>query len=105
MQTVHLNRGTDDTVSQVVKLRAWLHHPRILGDLGVLAVHSPESTRIRTAFAKDADLQSFLTKDIKKLSWREARSVLNKTVAAIVQKAAVDGAARGLSAVYGSLLG
>ncbi len=36
-------RGTDGTVGQVVELRAWLHHPKILGDLGVLAVHSLQS--------------------------------------------------------------
>src|SRR5437899_2569390 len=44
---VHFDRGTDDTVSQVVELRAWLlhllRHPKILGDLGVLAVHSLQS--------------------------------------------------------------
>ena len=39
-KAVHFDRGTDDTVGQVVELRAWLHHPKILGDLGVLAVHS-----------------------------------------------------------------
>ncbi len=42
-KAVHFDRGTDDTVGQLVELRAWLHHPKILGDLGVLAVHSLQS--------------------------------------------------------------
>ena len=43
-KAVHFDRGTDDTVGQVVELRAWLHPPTILGDLGVLAVHSLQSS-------------------------------------------------------------
>ena len=44
---VQLDRSPDHTVSKVAQLRAWLHLPKILGDLGVLAVHTLLSTRPR----------------------------------------------------------
>ncbi len=59
---------------------------------------------VRAGFAKSSDLKTFLTKDVRKLSWKEARAVLNTTVAEIVNKATVDGVAKGLSAIYGGLL-
>ena len=44
---VDLDRSPDHAVSKVIQLRVWLHLPKILGDLGVLAVHTLPSTRPR----------------------------------------------------------
>jgi len=69
------------------------------------SVQKKQLAVVRSAFAKDADLKSFLTKDIRELSWTEARQVLNKTVAEMLHKASLDAAARGLGVVFGGVLG
>lgn len=68
------------------------------------AVDEKRLSAIRSAFAKSSDLKQFLTKDVRTLSWKEARSVLNATMADIVHKATVDGVAKGVAAIYGGLL-
>ncbi|HMR05636.1 MAG TPA: hypothetical protein PKA88_07650 [Polyangiaceae bacterium] len=67
-------------------------------------VQKKQLSIVRSAFIKDADLKAFLTKDLRELSWREARQVLNVTVAEMLHKASVDAAARGLSSVFGGVL-
>lgn len=60
---------------------------------------------IKKAFASNTKLGEFLTRDISKLSAAEARAVLNNTVGAIFEKASVDLAAKGLSALTLGYLG
>lgn len=60
---------------------------------------------IRNAFLKDATLKGLLTKDITKLSWSEARAVLNATVGEALQKASIDVASKALSGAIGPLFG
>lgn len=60
--------------------------------------------RIQKAFAKDADLEAFLTTDLRELSWAKARAALGTTLARVMQKAAVDAGARALGGVFGPLL-
>ena len=54
---------------------------------------------IKKAFASNKKLSDFLTEDISRISATEARAVLNNTVGAILEKASVDLAAKGLSAL------
>ncbi|MEZ4225566.1 MAG: hypothetical protein R3B13_31730 [Polyangiaceae bacterium] len=68
-------------------------------------VEKKQLTQIRAAFLKDADLKGLLTRDLRELSWREARQVLNNTVAEMLHKTSVDAASRGLGAVLGGVLG
>lgn len=58
---------------------------------------------IRAAFLKDATLKSLLTKDLSKLSWAEARTVLNTMIGEVLQKASVDVTAKALSGALGAL--
>ena len=66
-------------------------------------VEKKKLVTIRAAFSKDATLKSFLAKDISKLSWSEARVVLNTTLGEVLQKATIDVAAKALSSALGPL--
>jgi len=67
-------------------------------------ISEKQKQAIRSAFGKDATLKTFLTKDIRKSSWREARVVLGNTLGQVLEKATVDGAAKALAVVFGALL-
>lgn len=50
-------------------------------------------------------LKGFLTKDLKDLTWGEAREVLNGTLATAIEKAATDSLVTLLAGTFGPLLG
>lgn len=68
-------------------------------------VDAKRGRALNKAFSANTTLKKFLTKDISTLSWAQARAVLNNTVAAMLDKAAVDTVANGLSVLFLGILG
>lgn len=60
---------------------------------------------IKKSFATNKKLSELLTQDISKLSAGEVRTVLNTTVATVMEKSTIDLAAKGLSALVLGYLG
>lgn len=69
------------------------------------ALDTKRVREIKKSFAASTTLQEYLTEDISRLTWDQTRSVLNNTVGAMLEKAAVDGAAKGISALVLGVLG
>ena len=68
-------------------------------------VDKKQIEKIQKAFAKDPDLASLLTTDLKDLTWAKVRAALGNTLAAAAQKSAVDVGAKALGSIFKPLLG